>query len=314
MANTELIGGVDSFVLYGAESSYGTGVSATATFGGLITSGSFEVDREVQEHSGFAGTGVADGRKTSKFTSGVTRVRGSVEFKVQRWDWLEYLLLGSKTGNGTSGVPYVYSLGATTKSLTVTENLDNDTDSQRTFAGMVINSASIRASVGEPVYASVELLGGKVSKDTSIGSRVAILDDGVYEFSGATIEMPDGSPLGNVIDTVDMSVSNNYEILYGLGNLEAVNAKPKKLNLSVRFTLKYLDDDQYDRMLGSSSAVSSQTPVSLSVKFVRGSQYADFVFTNVVIPRINTNSPLNEFVVEDVDCIGMGLTVTEVQS
>jgi len=314
VANSEVVGGIDTRILYGAESAYGTGVSTGLIFGGLIQSASFDVDRQVQEHAGFAGTAVTDGRTTAKFTTATVSVRASVDFKVQRWDWLEYVLLATKTGAGTVGSPYVYSIGKATKSITVTENIDNvGTDSERTYAGMVVNSATIKCAVGEAVSASLELIGGKLAKDTSISAAVAMLTDDLYNFSGGTIEMPDATPIGNIIDSVELSFNNNYTLAYGF-NQEAQSARPGKLNMSLRFSTKYLDDDQMDRLMGSSTAITSQTPVTLALKFTKGSYSIDFVFTNVVINKITDSHNLNEYVVEDVETLASTLVVSEVLS
>lgn len=315
MANSEMVAGRDSYVLYGAESTYGTAVSAASAWQGLIASANFDVDRQVVEHRGFAGTATGAGRIVNEFTTSTLSVRASIDFKAQRFDWLQYLLHGTRTGAGTSGNPYIYPIGTSVKSLTVTEEINNvTTDSQRTFAGMVVNSGNLRCSVGEVVNVSLELLGGKLSKDTSVGTIQPNLTDDLYNFSGGTIEMPDATSIGNVIDSVDISINNNAEILYGF-NTEGQNALLKALNLNVRFTLKYLDDDQMDRLMGSSTAITTQTPVTLSLKFTRaGGQYVDFVFTDVVISKINTGHNLNEFVIEDVDNIASTLSVTEVQS
>lgn len=313
-SNSEVIGGIDTRILYGAESTYGTAVATSSIFGGLIQSASFDVDRQVVEHAGFAGTGTADGRVTAKFTTGTVSVRSSVELKVQRWDWLEYLLLGSRTGSGTVGSPYVYSIGKLTRSLTITENIDNTgTDSERTFAGMVLNSGTIRCAVGESVAATLELIGGKLAKDTSISVAVAQLTDDLYNFSGGTIEMPDATPIGNVIDSLEMSFNNNYTVLYGF-NQEAVGARAGRLNMSVRFSTKYLDDDQMDKLMGSSTAITSQTPVTLALKFVKGTYYIDFVFTNVVISKITDSHNLNEYMIEDAELLPSTLIVSEVLS
>jgi len=317
VANSEVVAGIDTYILYGAESAYGTAVSASSSFGGLIQSSPFEVDRQIKEWPGFAGTGTGDGRVTAKFTPGQVRVSASVEFYAQRFDFLQYVLLGARTGSGTTLAPYSYPIGTSTKSLTVTEEIDNaGTDSQRTYAGMVINDCSIRCSVGEPVSVTLGLLGGKIAKDTVIGSKVAQLTDDLYNFSGGSIEMPDATPIGNIIESVDISINNNYEIKYGF-NQEAVNAKPMKLSMSVRFSTNYLDDDQMDKLMGSSTAITTPTPVTLTLKFTRataGAQYAYFKFTNVVISRIGDSHSLNQFMVEDTDILASGLTVLEVQS
>jgi hypothetical protein len=69
--------------------------------------------------------------------------------------------------------------------------------------------------------------------------------------------------------------------------------------------------------MGSSTAITSQTAVTLALKFTRataGAQYADFVFSGVNISKISDSHQLNEFMIEDVENIIKYLTVTEAQS
>jgi hypothetical protein len=285
-ANSEVISLVDTYLIYGAESAYGTAVSPTLMFGGLIQSGSVEIDRTLQEHAGMAGTGVTDGRITAKYTTGTVATRANMDFKAQ---------------------------GKSTKSLTICEEIDNvGTDSNRVFAGMVIEDWSIKCAVGEAVNVTLNMVGGKVAANTTISSRVAQYTDDLYNFSGGSIEMPDATVIGNVIDSVEISGKNDYKILYGF-NSEAVNAKPGRLGLSLKATLKYLDDDQLGRVLGSATAiVPTLTPVTLALKFTKGTNlYVDFVFTNVVIGKVSYNHQLNDFLIEDLDLTAATLVVTE---
>lgn len=316
MANTEIVAGVQSYVLYDEETTYGTAVSTTTQFGGLIQRFNVTRDRNLQERAGFVGTGTADGRKTAKTVSGTYGGSISMEFDVQRWDWLEYVLLGTRTGSGIAGAPYVYPLGTSKRSITITENMDNDTDSERSLAGVVINSARISCSVGGPVTASLDMLYGKETKDTSISSKVAQLTDDLYTFVGGTLEITDGTPIGNVIDSVELTISNNYELTYGLGAYTAANARPGKLNISLRFTTKYLDDDQIDDLFGDSGSVDSPTVnATAALKFTKGgSYYVDFVFTNFVIHRLDSDHNLNELVMENSEAVAYSLEVSEVLS
>lgn len=316
MAQSERIGGIDTYILYGEESTYGTPVTPNLKFGGLIQSADFDIDRQYREHAGMVGTGTAEGRATSQFTTGTLQVRSTAEFLPQRWDWLQYLLLGTRTGAGTSGNPYIYTLGSSIRSLTLTEQITNvDTDSLRTYPGTVIDSATIRLTSGEPVSVNVDMIGGKLTKSTILNAIIANLSDEIYNFSGATIEMPDGSSIGNIIEDGQISISNGMKLKYGM-NIEAQSARPGRLQLGINFRLNYLDDDQMDQLMGSTTAISSQTPVTLSLKFSRnnGSQYVDFVFTNVVITKIRDTHALNEYVIEENNLLGSQLHVVEVQS
>jgi len=315
MANSERISLIDTYILYGAESAFGTAVSVTNMFGGLIQRASIDIDRSVSEHAGMVGTAISDGRVTSKYTTGTVSVGATLDFMAQDFGWLEYLLSGTKTGSGTVSSPYVYSIGKSVKSLTVAENIDNiTTDSERTFAGMLINSASIKCAVGEAVSCSVDLIGGKIAVDTTKSSAVAQITDDLYNFAGGTIEMPDATSIGNVIDSVEFSYDNAASMLYGFSE-EASNGRLGKITTGLKITLKYLDDDQMTRLLGSATAITSQTPVTLSLKFTKGTGlYTDFVFSNVVISKISDSHDLNEWMVEDITVLAQSLVVTEAKT
>lgn len=313
MANSERIGGVDTYVLYKTQTAYTTAATPDTIFGGLVRSAKFSTDRQYNERTGFVGTQAWDGRATAQQLAGTVITNGSVEFDVQRWDWLAYVLLAERTGSGTTGTPYQYLVGRDNGFLTLSEEIDNDTtDSHRVYPGMVINSASISCSVGEPVTASLTLLGGQLSKTTTVASKVAQLTDEVYNFSGGSIQLPTGSALSNIIDSVSIDISNNYTVIYGF-NEEAKNAKPGKLNISVKLTLKYLDDTLMEQLMGGATGISDQTIVDFKLKFEKGTdKYVEFEFKDVVLNRNETSHNLNEFVVEDTEIIPRRLIVKEV--
>ena len=313
MGSSEVVGGIDTYILYKTQSVFTTSVTPDTIFGGLIKSASFGVDRQYNERVGFVGTQAHDGRATAQQLAGTVVTNGSVDFDVQRWDWLQHVLLGTRTGTGTTATPYIYSVGRDNGFLTVTEEIVNTgPNSHRVYPGMVINSASISCSVGEPVTANLTLLGGQLTKSTTVTAKQAQLTDEVYNFSGGSIELPSGTALNNIIDSVSFDINNNYTMIYGF-NEEAKNAKPGKLNIGVKLTLKYLDDTVIEQLLGGSAGVGNQTVVDLKIKFAKGSsKYVEFEFNDVVLNRVETSHNLNEFVVEDIDIIPRKLVVKEV--
>jgi hypothetical protein len=311
--NSERVGGIDTYVIYKTQTAYTTAVTPDTIFGGLVRSAKFGVDRQYNERTGFVGTNAWDGRATAQHLAGTVVTSGSVEFDVQRWDWFQHVLLGTRTGDGSAGDPYVYDVGRNNGFLTVSEEIDNEaTDSHRVYPGMVINSCDLNCSVGEPLTASVSLLGGQLTKTTTVIAKIANLADDVYNFSGGSIELPSGTPLSNVIDSVSVSINNNYTPIYGF-NEEAKNAKPGKLNLKLSFTLKYLDDTLLNQLLGSSTVVGAQSVVDLKLKFTKpNTKSAELLFKDIVINKVDTSHNLNEFVTEDVDITPKRITLTEV--
>lgn len=302
--NSERISGVDTYVLYAKQTGYGTQVTPTTIFGGLVTRANFDDDRQYNERPGFAGTQAWDGRATAQHLAGTMSSTGTVDFDAQRWDWLELLLLANRTGEGTTGTPYIYTTGSTSTPISISEEIDNvATDSSRVRT-MVLNSARIRCGVGEPVSVSTSFIGGGVVVSGTVNAKQAQLVDEVYNFSGGTIKIGDDDFI-NVIDSVDLNIDNNYTLLYGFSE-EAVNARPGKLSISMDVSAKYLTDAQMTKFTG-------KTLVDVILKFTKGTnKYVEFTLKDVVLNRVGTDHSLNEFVIEETGMIAKRIEVKEV--
>jgi len=314
MANTEAISGVDSYLLYGAESTYNTAVTADTHFG-LVKSFSPRTNNSNNYTRGFVGT-TTGGRNVAKILPGKIENEIGVELDVTHWDWLEYVL-GSVTGSG----PYTYSEANNPGSLTIGRQIVNPgssaTDRDEQWTGAVIDSCTIKASVGEPVSVSLTLKASGHLYDTTVQTAQALPSVEVFNFSGGTIELPDATPLTNIIDSVEISISNNYDILYGLGDRRGQNAKAKGRDYKIKFTVKYLDNNLLGALLGAAEPTATTDPTeyaSMAIKFSLGGKSCDFVFSTVTFDSLSGKEDVTEIIGEDIEATAISCEVTDDRS
>ena len=314
MANAERIAGVNSYLLYGAETTYGTPAPVTNHFG-IVKDFKPGLKNNLITSRGYKGT-TSGGRNVVKTTGGKFEVSFNVDFEPQLWDWLRYVLGGTRNGSGTGANPYIYYEGNTISSLTVSNSIDNETtDREEQYLGCVISSVNIKSTVGEAVQVSIDFVAAKINKNTAIPSTVELNTGDPYTFVGGSIEIPDGSPITNIIDSVEIIITRNAEILHGLGSRVGKTGVVKARDYQVKFTVKYLDDDLMDLFLGSATGPTNPTRSStMSIKFTNGNnKYIDFVFTGVTFESYDLGATLNEVLSEDITAICESLTVREQQ-
>lgn len=298
--NSEAVAGSHSWVIYGEESTYNTAVARTVNFG-IVTNFKHSVNNNLGEHRGFVGT-TTGGRDIFKFTAGKLDLSLSVDFKVNRWQFMKFVL-GTETGAG----PYTYTGAALPPSLTISHNIDNPgsaaTDLEETFSGCVVDSCNIKSSVGEPVTCTLDFKAALVVVDTTISSAVALPDEDVFNFTGGSIQLPSGSTLSNIIDSIDVTIKNNYDILYGVGSRLGRNALPKERNYTIKVTLKYLDNTLITAALGATTPTATGSPTetaTLVLTYALGGKSMTMTFSGVPMSEFARVAELNNPIGEDI--------------
>lgn len=258
MSNSEGISGIDSYLLYGAESTYSTPVAADTHFSSVVSNWRWNINPSTKKHYGFSGTAAVDGRKVQKYTFGFYDVGASLEMSPSNFAFMEYVL-GTVAGAG----PYTYTVSRNPSSLTVATDIDNpgtsSTDQECMGQGGVFESVTIKSSSGEAMTVTADMKFAYVVLDTTLSSRTALPDETPYNFIGGDIELPASSSLSNIIDSIDLTIRNNFALYPGM-NIVAQNALSKGLDLQVKVTLKYLDNALFTAALGGLDPSSGTGP------------------------------------------------------
>jgi len=311
MANTEKTGGADSYLLYGVETTYGTAASTIDQHIGLVQNTTPKINRNIQENVGLKGT-TTGGQETAKYTLGVADTGLPVEFNAFNWDIMQYVL-GARTGTGSSGDPYIYTRDNQVSSLTFASNIENDTtDRDFQVLGAKVGTMTIRAAVGEPVSVTSDWLSGKILKDTTNTTPVALPTNEIMNFTGADLEIPDAASITNIIDSIEIVINRGTELFPGVGSDTARNALFKKFELRINFTVKYLDETLIELVMGGNSVLTTISETTLTAVFDNGTnRTADWAFSGVVFPEYeNPNTP-NEILTEGITAFARSLTITE---
>jgi hypothetical protein len=314
MANTEKIAGIDSYLIYGAESTYGTAATPTLSFGALVQDVNPSMKNNIKKFRGFT-DGSNNGRDVSHVIGGTFEVSFSANIIPLSWGWLEYVL-GAVSGAGTVASPYAYVAANLPVGLTVSSNINNDTtDRESKYLGCVINQVVLKAAVGEAVTASIDFLAGDMAKDSTIASNVALPSLEPFSFVGGTIEIPNASAISNIIDSVEITITNSAEIKYGFSRTTAAR-NFKARDYSLKFTVKYLDETLVEKFLGASGAPIATTPAADATVAIRfqnaANHYVDFIFSNGYIEDFAEGHTLNEMITEDITYTAKSLAVNEV--
>lgn len=311
MANTEIVGGVDTYVLYEEESTYGTAVTPDNHFG-TETTLRVRKTRNLQKMRGMS-DGSTGGQTVRTTLTGKYQSTLSVDFNPISFAHLK-LIQGAVSGSGTGASPFSYTHSTRPPSITIGHMLNNGTtDSRRRHPGCIATSYTLRAAEGQAPTCSMEFMSGtSISASTTLDANAAIPTGSEYNFDGGTLEAPDGSAIDNVIDSVTITINREARLHYGL-SATAVSYTYGATTYSISATFKYKDDDHWTNFQGSQTAYAALASyATMALRFTNGAtKYVDFVFSNVTADPHDDNDVLNEALTEDVTYTAHTLVVNE---
>ena len=302
--NNPITSGASSYVLWGKESTYKTAVTTDKHFG-LDTNFNASLNNNLSGRRGFTGSS-GQGRDVQHFTAGKASYDLSIDFDLNDPAFLE-ILMGSLVTNdftGTSSPP----------SMSITNCLDNvTTDRNEIYTGVVLDSASIKAGVDEPVTVGLKAYAATMDYDSTLTSNTALTDKAPFNFVESTFELPNGSAINNIVESFELNINNNYTMLYG-SSREAVNAVAGQREYILKLSTKYVDDDLLNKALGGST-IATDTPTSnatFEIVLTRPDNDTLTILGTVApINTYNLQAQLNNPVEEDIDIVIQSLKITK---
>jgi len=276
-------GGIDSFTLYKEEAEFAVDPgtwTANAYHFGIETSIKPTTRRNLVKVRG--NTGVLPSSNTEKTSrdaqqmfAGKYEVGLSIEFEPQTFDFMEYVF-GSKSGSD----PYYYPQESAVteadkkkyikaKSFSLMERKDYGgtgvaANKAWIYSGCIINSMTMKAAMGEAITISLDAIGALTTGDsTDVETKypyTALSSADVYNFSHADV-LYDGSSIPNIIEGFDLSISNNGEILYGIGSFIGKTGVWKARDVSVSLDLTDEGTQFMDDLMGSATAIGEPVKI-----------------------------------------------------
>ena len=307
-----IISEVDTRMLYGEEAvAYGTEAASIASLFG-----------RVQSHNIMANRGyiyvyeIGGGRSPQQIVTGRLACNVDVTFLPQTGAWLKYVL-GSVTGAGTAGDPYIYAVADALTSLSITGNFElGTTDQQLTVLGCLANRCTMNCEEGKPVEVTLNFLAQKFTKDNAI-SAYSPVSTGIYHYVHGSLQTPSGTTIAEV-PKASLVITNNIENYYAIGSIIGTG-KPKSRDSRGTLSCRVKDGSWWNRFMQASvtdvTTVTDGTPTALAtlrLNLTDGTRYLYLTFTTVQVDAVNTPSNIGAAAVNDVNIIGLTPSGTEV--
>lgn len=191
---------------YKAETTVGTAVTVD-TFLPLVSESIKRSEAKLESNAIFAGKRM---RTSNQRNSGPVTIEGSLglELMTHDIDVLFEHLLGSKSGSGTSGSPWVITPADTKgKALTVQIGRPDRTGTVRafTYAGCKVAAAQIELQADSIATLGIDIVGSETDETTATGLATASYTSGIkpFKFTHGTVTVGGSSVLCKQI-TIDI--------------------------------------------------------------------------------------------------------------
>jgi len=211
--------------------------------------------------------------------------------------WLRYLF-GKRVTTGVGPYTHTYSKSNSLASIQVEAGLDLATDVVRKFSGCVLNSITITAAINELAKVRGDFMFAKEEVTGTTFTSPIVDSFEPFSFTHATLELPDGTVIAEV-QSSELTIANNVQMIWGLGDPEAVGFVPQALDITGRLNVTFKNATILDY-------VKNRTEIaSLALKFANGEAGAsersfDFIGDGVLFDEHSTALEPNVLVMEDV--------------
>jgi len=304
MSNVPISGSASVFQLYKKETTFNTAVVPDLHFG-LDTSFSANLTNNINPRRGFKGS-TTSGRDVQFFTYGKAEYQITENFDLNDPSIFE-LVLGNKTVDTYSGTDIP-------SSITLVNGLDHTTtDRNEVYSGALINQATISGAINEPITANLTIIAADMNFTSTLETNTPILNKAPFTFVGASFEMPAGTSINNLVESFDITINNNFTMLYG-PNRKAQNYVPGERVYSIKLSTRQIDDILLQSALGGSSISNTNPTENATLKIQATRPDGDTLSFNFVLTPISTydlSAKLNEAVGENIELTASELTITE---
>lgn len=309
MANTELIGGVDTYFLYAKESVFGTPVTANLHIG-LYQDSNFTPGRNLRERRGVV-TSTTSGQEFVTKTQGTYDSQLTVNFEPINFAHLE-AIMGTLSGNGSSGTPFTHTRAQKPPSFTLAENLINVEDDQvYRHSGAVCESWQMRGGENEAPAVSMQWKIKETEILDTLLTNTALPAGDPYNFDGWTIEAPTNTELTHIVKGWTLRIRRDLRWRYG-PSVTAQSYGFGFIYYEIDLEVASRDDFYAEKYLGGAT-IGAPTPfATMQIELTNGAnRWVRFTYTGVYIDDRPQSIRIGEDVSETVTMSARTLTVTE---
>ncbi len=307
-----------SWVNYGWETAYGAQTGTKdKVFGHGVRVTSLTRRNNVESVFGI-GARNAQKLKEKQFEGAI-----SVEFNLANPWFFRGVLGAAPTTAGGGPYTHTWAESDTVVSMTLENNVSNEDKSVAALLGCKINTCVITAAVGELAKVRLDILYSTESHDNTTAAIVSETFE-LFTFAHGTIEIPNGTTITD-IQNVELTMNNNLEQVYGLGDRTPQNCSPKNRAYTARITIPFEDEETFleDMLYGAAGGPVTSTSITetatMELTFSNGltgtsTRTIVLLFTGVQLDEENLPQDPTALIIEDVALVMRSLAVTAVNN
>ena len=284
---------VDSQLMYGEESAWGTGVATAKVFGNAPNLESFSMNKNYVPSRG-SGNREAVAMKQGRYDASF-----SISFDMTSdLDWLQYVLT-TKAGSPTNS----WTAGGAPKSLTVAwTRPQGATNAIITMTGCVISNAEVDINEGEVIRVTLSF-NSKRPVITTGSALVPTYANESLTFADACLTV--GATTYELVQSVNVGIETGCELRGGLCSTEptAYRIGGYTYGISITHMLNSVDE-----LLGSAVADALLTG---KIRIMTGATtYIDIDFTDAGFNTYDTSAVADEDITETVEALPLSIEIS----
>jgi len=287
--------GTRSYVRYGYENAFGT----AAVDAQLSTFFGHNVKFTATPKNNFERIPGLNQRNFQKHASKKFEGTFGVDFQLSNAFMLKGVV-GAVTSAGSAPTTHTYAESNVCSSATIQMSEDLDIDNERSFLGCVFDKLTLTMTTGEVVSGRLDGFYAKETKDATLNTTGNAADpEEVFTFAHASLEYPDGTTLTE-IESLEITITNNVEIIYGLGSRLGTQRAFKQRVYDVNVTRVREDNTFLDDFYGGPTSLTdpSNTSGAVSLQIIlsngeTGAAQREIQFTLQDIRAEDYAMPLN---------------------
>ena len=252
----------NAYALIGQESTWGTPVTADRDIG-IIQNITATSRNNIIKAFGLSDRNVAK-LVTGKFDVGLD---GEIQFQHGRL--LEYTLGSVGHVETTGDWKHTFTEADETPSFTLEDGFNGTTDVVLTYAGCKIANTTIALAVDGILTQRFTGIAKTVATGTSASSGVV---SALPVFHSLTGELKLETVALGKVQSFDVTINNNTEIVFELGNRFGAEAISKNREYDFTFSMAFESLDEYNEFLGQANSpiTTEVTPVTIEFKASNG--------------------------------------------
>ncbi len=296
-----------STVLFGKETSYGSGGSSNKDIG-LVKSVTVNPTSTAVESHGFGQA------KAVYVKGGLVDVKGSLEYEWQHGRPFEWTMFGGTTTHAETTGDWVHTMVWSESLPSLKSEISYEmgaTDVVGAYTGIVFGNTTLGVNVDGIVNFKSDFM-AKTIDNSATSVAAAVVNSGA-PLAGFEAGLSIGGSSVDYVQSWELTMNRNSKVIHGVGTRQPTYGASHLANVSWKATIGLENTTQLNRLLGSTSAITATEPASFTnifsatngVTLGSGRRAISMTLTGCQVKDYSINAKLNDFVLYDISGYGI---------